>query len=190
MVVCKHGTVSRLSFEQLCQSAVQLPCRTQQEVQSAFRQHLSQFQEHLGFGMLLLLFSLLMTRGIRCVWLSHVQQHLALACCCCCKLQVRQFLAQLQEHVGFGTLLLLFSLLMTRGITYVWLSSAVVSPYQDTYAEAILDARTTQLGTHPCMVNAVGLSVRTVEISIYRVGKAFGIYRKHRMSGQAIACCC
>ncbi len=46
-------------------SASQLPCKSRAEVEAALQSQLGQFQEPHGYGLLLLLFSLLLTHGIR-----------------------------------------------------------------------------------------------------------------------------
>ena len=66
MVCCSQLSTAGLSFDQLCSSAVQLSCTSRLQVEAAFKQHLRQFQEQSGYGMLLLLLSLLHTHGIRC----------------------------------------------------------------------------------------------------------------------------
>ena len=65
VVCCKQASTSGLTFDQLCQSAAQLPCKSRAEVEAAFQSQLGQFQEPHGYGLLLLLFSLLLTHGIR-----------------------------------------------------------------------------------------------------------------------------
>lgn len=65
VVCCKQASTSGLTFDQLCHSAAQLPCKSRAEVEAAFQSQLGQFQEPYGYGLLLLLFSLLLTHGIR-----------------------------------------------------------------------------------------------------------------------------
>ncbi|KAA6429131.1 MAG: hypothetical protein FRX49_00527 [Trebouxia sp. A1-2] len=65
VVCCKQVSTSGLSYDQLCQSAAQLPCKSRAKVEAAFHSQLGQFQEPYGYGLLLLLFSLLLTHGIR-----------------------------------------------------------------------------------------------------------------------------
>ena len=65
-VVCSsQASTSSLSFDQLCYSTTQLSCSSRAEVEAAVGHHLAQFQEQSGYGMLLLLFALLLTHGIR-----------------------------------------------------------------------------------------------------------------------------
>ena len=65
-VVCStQASTSGLSFDQVCHSATQLSCKSTAEVQAALQLHVAQFCEQSGYGMLLLLFSLLLTHGIR-----------------------------------------------------------------------------------------------------------------------------
>ena len=65
VVCCKQASTSGLTCDQLCQSAAQLPCKSRAEVEAAFQSQLGQFQEPHGYGLLSLLFSLLLTHGIR-----------------------------------------------------------------------------------------------------------------------------
>jgi len=65
VVCCKQASTSGLTYDQLCQSAAQLPCKSRAEVEAALQSQLGQFQEPHGYGLLLLLFSLLLTHGIR-----------------------------------------------------------------------------------------------------------------------------
>ncbi|DBA94980.1 TPA: hypothetical protein ACH3X1_002505 [Trebouxia sp. C0004] len=65
VVCCKQASTSGLTFDQLCQSAAQLPCKSRAEVEAAFQSQLWQFQEPHSYGLLLLLFSLLLTHGVR-----------------------------------------------------------------------------------------------------------------------------
>lgn len=66
MVCCRLTSTAALSFNQLCSSAESLSCTSKLGVEAAFRQQLRQFQDPSGYGMILLLFSLLLTHGVRC----------------------------------------------------------------------------------------------------------------------------
>ncbi|KAL3131825.1 hypothetical protein ABBQ38_007539 [Trebouxia sp. C0009 RCD-2024] len=65
LVCCSQPSTAALSFDQLCSSATQLSCTSRLAVEAAFRQQLRQFQEPHGYGLILLLFSLLLTHGVR-----------------------------------------------------------------------------------------------------------------------------
>lgn len=66
VVCCKQASTSGLSFDQVSQSATQLTCKSRAELEAAFQHHLAQFHEPSGYGMLLFLFSLLLSHGLRC----------------------------------------------------------------------------------------------------------------------------
>ena len=65
VVCCSQASTAGLSFDQLCSSATQLSCTSKLKVEAAFKQQLRLFQERSGYGMMLLLFSLLLTHGTR-----------------------------------------------------------------------------------------------------------------------------
>ncbi|KAL3163259.1 hypothetical protein ABBQ32_009658 [Trebouxia sp. C0010 RCD-2024] len=65
LVCCSQPSTAALSFDQLCNSATQLSCTSRLALEAASRQQLRQFQEPSGYGLILLLFSLLLTHGVR-----------------------------------------------------------------------------------------------------------------------------
>lgn len=77
LVCCSQPSTAALSFDQLCNSATQLSCTSRLALEAASRQQLRQFQEPSGYGLILLLFSLLLTHGVRCCPVSSLMYHAA-----------------------------------------------------------------------------------------------------------------
>lgn len=73
-VICStHSQTAGLSFDQLCRSAVQSSCHSQAEVHDAVSQCLAQYQEPTGYGVVLLLLSVLATHTVRYDYLDVKQ---------------------------------------------------------------------------------------------------------------------
>ena len=60
-----HSQTSGLSFDQLCRSAKQCNCYSQADVDNAVADHMGQFQEPNGYGVVMLLMSVLASRTVR-----------------------------------------------------------------------------------------------------------------------------
>ena len=65
VVHCTHAQTAGLSFDQLCRSATQCSCHSKAEVETAVANHSRQFQEPNGYGVVLLLMSVLASHTVR-----------------------------------------------------------------------------------------------------------------------------